>query len=134
MSDWNVQVSMEVLLRAESVHARLRYANLGEVIALLYKPHIPEPLTTAANLFKIESGGLRCRYTGLKVKRPEPTVDDFLPLSPGEVLLREISLTSQYQFLPQPAVYVVQYSAYHSPPNGSVVHLKSSPVEFTWPS
>ena len=72
------------------------------------------------DLFAITpAGGPRVGYTGPLVKRGPPGPEGFVRLGPGESIETSIQLDRFYAFPPERRRYVVRFTSYQQPPDGS---------------
>jgi hypothetical protein len=94
----------------------LTFTNATDHDAYLYRPNACEGGAVENNVFLVRSAqGTEARYTGLYVKRREPTREDFVTLPARQARTVEIDLATAYE-LPKGSTWSVTYEAFHNNP------------------
>ncbi len=97
------------LSKDDSLIVRWTMTNEGSETISLSRWQAPSA-SLEENVFDITLDGKPVRYVGKLVKRPEPTVDDFIPIEPGESITATIDLSPYYK-LGHVGTYAIAYQA-----------------------
>lgn len=90
----------------------LGFRNDSPALALLWDKLAAPEGKLDSNRFEILADGQRVAYTGVYVKRSAPSLEEFLTLAPGQVVLATVNL-DKYYALPREMRITVTYNAFN---------------------
>jgi peptidyl-Lys metalloendopeptidase len=91
----------------QNVNVILSYSNTGGDTMFMYKWYFPEN-GLSDSLFEVTRDGEPVEYVGPVAKRPAPTADDLISLTPGMTVSTAVQLSTVYN-MTQTGNYVIQY-------------------------
>ena len=82
----------------ESVLVDFEVTNVTDKAIKILPWNTPLESRLHGDVFTIEHDGIRALYVGRKIRRPEPTEDDYVEIAAGETLSNRVDLSQAYHF------------------------------------
>lgn len=129
-----MMVSLEINQNKEGLFCILDFHNRTPNPFFLNKMDAGMTGEIKSKIFIIKKGDEVIPYTGILIKRGDPTADDFILLKPDEHLKVSVRIDNVYGFYEGNHQYTIQYSRYHSSPeeNPPLNKLDSEIVSFNY--